>query len=203
MMAIGAVGGILYYIYSGKLKEESEQNAIAQRSEISEKATSNKDELKKQIVQGDSLIIEKIGSSGSELLEQNKESSANATKERLKYSEKIINKIDESNKKQGDIRQNILDRLEKFDDRAKDPNGIYKNKIKWGTVINFKGSDDKKSFTIEQINFDNPIRNINDIWSPFEYDKYLIKITDANSLVTLMPPGAKGVKGIILKSNIK
>jgi len=112
MMAIGAVGGILYYIYSGKSDDYKEQKATEQRNEISEKVSSSKDELTKRINEGDSTIIEKVELSKTELLEQEKQFSKNASKERQKSTEQIIDKIDETSKNQGEKQDRILDKLE-------------------------------------------------------------------------------------------
>ncbi len=209
-IVLGLIGGVIiavsiagYRIYSGKSNAEKEQKATEQRVVINDNISSSKNDLTKQINLGDSMIIEKVESSKTDLLEQQKQLTENTLKDHLKNTEKVIGKIEESSTTNEKNQKEILDKLEKINNDTRVPNGLYKNDTKWGTVINFELGDDKKTFTIEKINFDNPIRNINDVWSPFEYDEYLIKITNVNSIVMLMPPGAEGVKGIILEKNLK
>ncbi|MFZ2412357.1 MAG: hypothetical protein WAW23_12355 [Candidatus Methanoperedens sp.] len=80
--------------------------------------------------------------------------------------------------------------------REKD--GLYQNGTKVGRVINFVPNEKESTFTITEIDFDQPIRNQDTVWQPYEYQNYVIKIQNIENLVTIAPPGAEGVSGIIL-----
>ena len=82
----------------------------------------------------------------------------------------------------------------------RDPLGLYRDGKKVGTVVNPILNEKEMIFTFERIELDKPIPN-NDmsyIFLPFEFDKYIIQATHADTVVTMMPPGAKGVKGKII-----
>lgn len=130
--------------------------------------------------------------------EQRKEIRNNVNTTKLELSKQIKQSGKELDKGQ----QKILDKLDKIDNHSTDPNGLYKNKTKWGTVIGFKLSPNKKTFTIEQINFDQPIRDTKEVWTPFVYKNYKIRFTNIGFLVKMLPPGAKRIKGVILKNDI-
>ena len=116
---LGLIGGLLiavsiagYRIYSGKASTEQEQKSTEQRDGINNNITFSKNKLSDQINSGDSTIIGKAESSKTELLEQHKQSSKNASKERRKSTKQIIDKIDETGKKQGEKQDKILYKLE-------------------------------------------------------------------------------------------
>ena len=80
----------------------------------------------------------------------------------------------------------------------REPDGLYQNGKKVGIVINFVADKKEKTFTITKIGFDQPLRDTGVVWQPYEHQNYLIQIQNINSLVTMMPPGAEGVRGVIL-----
>ena len=84
----------------------------------------------------------------------------------------------------------------------REPDGLYQNGKKVGKVINFSVSKSLKTFSISQIEFDQPLRDQSAIWRPYEFQDYIIQIKNINSLVTMMPPGAQGVSGIILGKGV-
>ena len=83
----------------------------------------------------------------------------------------------------------------------KEPLGLYKDGKKVGMVVNPVIDEKEMIFTFDEIRLDKPIPN-NDsgfFFLPFEFDKYIVQATHIDAAVTMMPPGAKGVKGKILK----
>ncbi|MBU2576502.1 MAG: hypothetical protein KKF50_02165 [Nanoarchaeota archaeon] len=108
----------------------------------------------------------------------------------------------ESNNQSGGITVGKIDNVNILTDKEslgiREPNGLYQNGGKVGTVINFRADDSLGTFTISIIEFDNPLRDANVVWQPYEYGKYTIQIKNINHLVTMMPPGAREVSGIIL-----
>jgi hypothetical protein len=91
---------------------------------------------------------------------------------------------------------NVLTDKEALGIREQD--GLYQNGTKVGRVINFVPNEKESTFTITEIDFDQPIRNQDTVWQPYEYQNYVIKIQNIERLVTIAPPGAEGVRGIIL-----
>lgn len=80
----------------------------------------------------------------------------------------------------------------------RETNGIYKNGEKWGVVKNININEKEKTFTIDEIKFDKSISNIDEVSTPFEYSKFILKITHTESLTIISPPSAKGAVGIII-----
>jgi hypothetical protein len=80
----------------------------------------------------------------------------------------------------------------------REPNGLYQNGKKVGIVIGFVADEKENSFEITKIEFDQPLRDAGIIWQPYEYQNYIIQIKNINSLTTMMPPGAEGIRGVIL-----
>ena len=116
--------------------------------------------------------------------------------------------IDESNNRQTDSKLEIenmsggvaIGNIENLNvnynnTQPKYPNAIYKQGVKWGSVINFNINSNNMQFTIDEIEFDKPIRNTNDLFTPFEYKGYILQISRIESVVSMFPPSAKGVKG--------
>ena len=108
----------------------------------------------------------------------------------------------ESHNQQGGITTGKIENVNILTDKEslgiREPNGLYQNGKKVGIVINFVADKKEKTFTITKIEFDQPLRDTGFIWKPYEYQNYLIQIQNINSLVTMMPPGAEGVRGVIL-----
>jgi hypothetical protein len=179
MMAIGAAGGILYYIYSEKSNAYEEQKATEQRSEIKKEISISKEELTKQIKTIDSSIVKKIELSKDEILEQNKESAKRASDKQSKNQEKILSGIND------------------LKNPPRNPNALYRDGEKKGIVKNFVKEGNK--FKIGEIEYDKPMKNMNEMFTPFEYKNYIIKIIEVNNLTIMYPPGAKGIKGVILE----
>lgn len=155
------------------------------------------DSLAKIIKKGDLLILEKIDSSQQKL--QKNQETAKAKQE--DSTKKIIDRIDNANEKQNKNQEEILTRLEEIKNPPREPNGLYRDNKKWGVVKSFNIKDDGITFTIDKIEFDNPIRDMNEIWIPFEYQEYIIKFQKIESLVTMFPPSAESLEGVILKEN--
>ena len=109
----------------------------------------------------------------------------------------------ESHNQQGGVTAGKIDNVNILTDKEslgiREPDGLYQNGKKVGTVFNFLADESSNTFTISDIEFDKPLRDTNSVWQPYEYQNYLIQIKKINSLVTLMPPGANGVNGIILE----
>lgn len=80
----------------------------------------------------------------------------------------------------------------------REPEGLYQNGKKVGRVVNFVANEKEAIFTMTSIEFDQPLRDSGVVWQPYEYQNYTIQIKHINSLVTMMPPGAEGVSGVIL-----
>ncbi len=80
----------------------------------------------------------------------------------------------------------------------RESNGLYQNGKKIGTVNNFKADESSKTFTISEIIFDKPMIDNTPLLQQYEYQKYVLLITQIDTFVSLMPPGAKGISGIIL-----
>lgn len=76
----------------------------------------------------------------------------------------------------------------------RDKFGLYRNGKRVGKVINPTINEKEKTFYFEEIQLDEPIPNgdVNFIFSPFEFRKYIIKASKVYSVVTMLPPGAKG-----------
>ncbi len=94
---------------------------------------------------------------------------------------------------------NILTDKESLDIR--EPFGLYKDNKKVGTVVNPVMNEDKMIFTIDEIQLDKPMPmgDFSFIYSTFEFDKYVIRVNNARTITTTLPPGATGVKGEILE----
>jgi hypothetical protein len=107
-----------------------------------------------------------------------------------------------SHNQQGGITAGKIENVNILTDKEslgiREPNGLYQNSKKVGIVINFVADKEEKTFTITKIEFDQPLRDAGVVWQPYEYQNYLIQIQNINSLVTMMPPGAEGVRGVIL-----
>ena len=84
---------------------------------------------------------------------------------------------------------------------VREPTGLYQKGEKVGTVKNFIANESAKTFTIAEIEFDKPLRDTSVVWQPYEFQEYVIHIRHIETLVSLMPPGAKGVRGNILGKN--
>jgi len=80
----------------------------------------------------------------------------------------------------------------------REPDSLYQNGKKAGKVINFIADEKQNTFSIEEIEFDQPIRNMATINQPYEYQNYVIGFQKFNRLTTQAPAGASGVSGIIL-----
>lgn len=83
----------------------------------------------------------------------------------------------------------------------KEPLGLYKDGKKVGMVVNPVINEKEMFFTFDEIQLDKPVPNddLGFFSLPFEFDKYIVQATHIDTAVTLMPPGAKGVKGKILE----
>lgn len=83
----------------------------------------------------------------------------------------------------------------------REPLGLYKDNKKVGTVVNPDINEDEMIFAFDEIQLDKPIPNSDYmyIFSSFEFDKYIIRVTYADNITIYMPPGATGVKGEILE----
>jgi len=107
-----------------------------------------------------------------------------------------------SHNQQGGITAGRVENINILTDKEslgiREPEGLYQNGKKVGKVINFIADEEKGTFSIANIEFDQPLRDAGVVWQPYEYQNYVIKIQDINSLVTMMPPGAEGVRGVIL-----
>lgn len=121
MMAIGAVGGILYYIYSGKSNELNEERAAEQRAKISEDVSSFRQDFTLQRKESDSLIMTAVESTGTKILEQQKESSKNEFVQHENSTNQIIKKIEETNKNQVENQDKILNKLEELSSHSYKP----------------------------------------------------------------------------------
>jgi hypothetical protein len=108
----------------------------------------------------------------------------------------------ESHNQQGGITTGKIETVNILTDKEslgiREPDGLYQNGKKVGIVINFVADEREKTFTITKIEFDQSLRDTGVVWQPYEYQNYLIQIQNINSLVTMMPPGAEGVRGVIL-----
>lgn len=83
---------------------------------------------------------------------------------------------------------------------TREPMGLYKENKKVGIVVNSTINEKDMIFTFDEIQLDRPMPNnyTGFIFSPFEFQKYIVLATHADMVVTMMPPGAKGVRGKIL-----
>jgi len=83
----------------------------------------------------------------------------------------------------------------------REPLGLYKDGKKVGTVVNPIINEKNMIFTFDEIQLDRPMPNSNAdyIFSPFEFDKYIIQVTHAETIVIMLPPGATKVRGKILE----
>lgn len=110
-----------------------------------------------------------------------------------------------SEKQSGGITAGKIERVNIITDKEslgiREPNGLYQNGKKVGTVKNFNANESSKTFTISEIEFYKPLRDPNVVWQPYEYQEYVIQIRHIDTLVSLMPPGAKGISGNILGKN--
>ena len=108
----------------------------------------------------------------------------------------------ESHNQQGGVTTGKIENINILTDKEslgiREPDGLYQNGKKVGRVINFIADEKKGTFSITKIEFDQPLRDAGVVWQPYEYQNYVIQIQNINSLVTMMPPGAEGVKGVIL-----
>lgn len=131
----------------------------------------------------------------------------------------VINKLDtpepkvvykeiynvKSKNQKGGLTAGKIETLNIFTDKVslgmREPLGLYKDNKRVGTVVNPNINEDEMIFAFDEIQLDKPIRNgdISFIFSTFEFDKYIIKVTHTETIVLLMPPGATGVKGKILE----
>jgi len=121
MMAIGAVGGILYYIYSGKSNDLIEKSATEQRAKISEDVSSIKQDYSEQRKESDSLIITAVESTKTEILEQQKEDSKSELVQHKNSTNQIIKKIEETNKNQVEKQDKILNKIEELSSHSYKP----------------------------------------------------------------------------------
>ncbi len=76
--------------------------------------------------------------------------------------------------------------------------GLYRDGKKVGDVINPDIDETNNTFSFAEIQFDKPIRDQNFLSTPFEFRNYIIQIKNCREVVFLLPPGAKGVSGVIL-----
>jgi sporulation protein YlmC with PRC-barrel domain len=108
----------------------------------------------------------------------------------------------ESHNQKGGITTGKIENINILTDKEslgiREPDGLYQNGKKVGSVINFIADEKKGTFSITKIEFDQPLRDAGVVWQPYEYQNYVIQIQNIDSLVTMMPPGAEGVKGVIL-----
>ena len=115
-------------------------------------------------------------------------------------SEKEVYNV-ESHNQQGGVTAGKIETVILTDKESlgiREPDGLYQNAKKVGIVIDFVADEKEKTFTITKIEFDQPLRDTGVVWQPYEYQNYVIQIQNINSLVTMMPPGAEGVRGVIL-----
>jgi len=105
-----------------------------------------------------------------------------------------------SNKQSGGITAgkivNII--IDKESLGIREPLGLYQNGTKVGVVKGFNANEAAKTFTIGEIEFDTFLRDFSVVFQPYEFQKHKILITHIENLVSMMPPGATGVRGNIL-----
>lgn len=207
-IGLGVVAGILalislagYRIFTGKATEEREKKATKEREDIKTEVSTSKDSLSNQMKKSDSLLLDKIENSKDEVISKQNDIQKRSRKDREASTKKIIDRIDKASEDQNKNQEEIIEKLDELKNPPKDPNGLYRDDKKWGIVKNFNVNDDGVTFTIEKIEFDNPIRDRNELWIPFHYQEYLIKFQKIESLVSMFPPGAEGLEGIILNKN--
>lgn len=85
----------------------------------------------------------------------------------------------------------------------KELDGLYQNGKKVGRTKGFNANESSMTFTISEIEFNQPMQNTDVIFSqPYEFQNYAIQIKNVDSLITMMPPEAKGINGIILEKKV-
>jgi len=102
-------------------------------------------------------------------------------------------------KVEGDVNVTIITDKETLGIR--ESTGLYQDGEKVGHVFGFVANESANSFEIQKIEFDQPIRNSELIWQPYEYQNYTIKIQKIDNLTMLLPAEAEGIYGIILVKN--
>ncbi len=126
------------------------------------------------------------------------------TGDKMFWKDKIPSEVYdvESNNQTGGITAGKIENINIIADKEslgiREPDGLYQNGKKVGVVYDFNVDESSKTFTIFEIEFDKSLRDPNSVWQPYEYEDYIIQIKNINTLVTMMPPGAKIVNGIIL-----
>ncbi len=83
----------------------------------------------------------------------------------------------------------------------REPNDLYRDDKKVGRVIDPNIDESNKTFTIKEIQLDRPIPNgdLSYMSLPFQFDRYIIVINHIDDLISMSPPGAKGISGVILE----
>jgi len=208
VFAVGSAISVLMYNYSkDKSGSEKHSEVIKKQEEIGVKVDSAKskiiDDLSKKNEQTGSLILDKMSSSKDEILKKQGESQKSVKNEIKETGNRVIDKVEENNKFQNKNQKEILGKLEDLKNPPKEPNGLYRDNKKWGSVENFKINEDGKSFTIDEINFDSPLKPTDNIWLPFQYKNYILKFQKVNTLISMFPPMATGIEGIILSGSNK
>jgi hypothetical protein len=201
---IGLIGGVLialsiagYRIYSGKESAEKEQKAIDQRNEINKNISDSGDSIKKDVKETNFNIENKIDSTQKRSIDNQNHKFEQSEKKIENSTNKIITKISETSETQNKNQKEILSEIDELKNPPKDSNALYRNGEKKGSIKNF--TKQGNNFTIDEIIYDKPMRGTDEIFSPFEYKNYIIKITDVNTLTLMLPPGATGIKGVILE----
>lgn len=83
----------------------------------------------------------------------------------------------------------------------REPGVLYRDGKRVGRVIGFNVDESANTFTILKIEFDGPMRYIDEAFMPYELGDYLISVNNADTVIMAPLGSVSDVSGVILAKN--